>query len=463
MDRLSTDEQALVSRLQSMLASRREYDRRNERYYLGLQRLAVLGLAVPPELDGFETVVNWPRVTVDELERRLDLRAFVMPGSEEADPMLLDGWAYNDLQAQAPLLHRDALIYGRSYASISTNPNDADHPLVTPELPSQIVVDHDPATRTIRAALRLYRALDGLTTVTYGTLYMPGYTVWFQTSGGQWEVTDRDEHGLGHVPIVEFINRRRVGHWWGESEMADVIPITDAAARAMTDVQLATETIAVPKRYVLGVSKGDFVDEKGEQIPVWEAYMSSFITTQNTDAKIGQLDGAQLSNFTGLIDFYGRMVASVTGLPIRYFGQASGTAPTAEGAIRADESRLVKNAERKQDQFGVSWATAMAFYYRLASGEWPDGRISSLWFDAGTPTFSQKADALQKLAGGTPILSREGAWDELGWSEARKARERTYFEQQDSQPLAYGAQAALQLAQVPDDRTDDSAQSSPAA
>lgn len=26
------------------------------------------------------------------------------------------------------------------------------------------------------------------------------------------------------------------------------------------------------------------------------------------------------------------------------------------------------------------------------------------------------------------IVSREGAWDELGWSEARKAKERAYFD-----------------------------------
>jgi len=30
------------------------------------------------------------------------------------------------------------------------------------------------------------------------------------------------------------------------------------------------------------------------------------------------------------------------------------------------------------------------------------------------------------------ILSREGAWDELGWSEARKSRERGYFEREAS-------------------------------
>jgi hypothetical protein len=46
----------------------------------------------------------------------------------------------------------------------------------------------------------------------------------------------------------------------GVSEMFDVIPIADSAARALTNAQLAQETVAVPQKYVLGMSKGDFVD-----------------------------------------------------------------------------------------------------------------------------------------------------------------------------------------------------------
>jgi len=34
------------------------------------------------------------------------------------------------------------------------------------------------------------------------------------------------------------------------------------------------------------------------------------------------------------------------------------------------------------------------------------------------------------------IVSREGVWDELGWSEARKDRERRYFENEALDPIA---------------------------
>ena len=39
------------------------------------------------------------------------------------------------------------------------------------------------------------------------------------------------------------------------------------------------------------------------------------------------------------------------------------------------------------------------------------------------------------MSGTVPVLSREGAWDELGWSEERKQREREYFAAQHTDPL----------------------------
>ncbi|MGJ8488632.1 hypothetical protein ACSFB5_12135, partial [Glaesserella parasuis] len=43
-----------------------------------------------------------------------------------------------------------------------------------------------------------------------------------------------------------------------------------------------------------------------------------------------------------------------------------------------------------------------------------------------TPTVAQRMDAVVK-AKQSGIVSREGAWDELGWSPARKRREEGYF------------------------------------
>jgi hypothetical protein len=210
--------------------------------------------------------------------------------------------------------------------------------------------------------------------------------------------------------------------------MKDVIPLVDAAARSLTNLQIAGETHSVPQKWVVSASKGDFVDGAGQPIPAWESYYSAIWATGNKDAKMGQFAASDLKNFHDTVNHYANLVASVTGLPTRYLGQNS-VNPAAEGAIRADESRLILNAERKQASFGDGWGWVMALYERFRTGEWPEGnRIATEWYDAGTPTKAQTGDYLSKLyAGGQGVLSREGVWDEMDWSEARKDREREYF------------------------------------
>jgi hypothetical protein len=81
----------------------------------------------------------------------------------------------------------------------------------------------------------------------------------------------------------------------------------------------------------------------------------------------------------------------------------------------------------------VGWVGGLAL--RFARGEWVEGnRVQVDWFDPSTPTVSQREDALAKRRA-AGVLSREGYWDELGWSEARKAKERAYFAAEAVDPL----------------------------
>ena len=146
--------------------------------------------------------------------------------------------------------------------------------------------------------------------------------------------------------------------------------------------------------------------------------------------KAGQFPSADLSNFHDTVELYGKLAASLTGFPARYFGLNT-TNPPAEGAIRAEESQLVKTTERKNSEAGATLGAALAFAGKIATGKSVHpGLVNLRWHDPATPTFSQRADALQKLAGGIPIISREGAWDELGWDDARKKQEQHYFDEQ---------------------------------
>lgn len=424
---LSAEQDALIKNLNNQLDGSSRDDERLGKYYEGSQVLEHIGLAVPPELRKFETVINWSRVTVDSVAQRLKVKDFILPGESTSSAALREDWDANNLDSESDLLHNDTLLYGRGFVCVGSNAEDPQHPLITVESPREMTAVVDPRSRRISAAARFYGATADDPTPKYSTLYEPNSTVWLEKQSGSWVEVDRDNHNLGRVPIVMFLNRRRTGNWSGVSEMKDVMPLVDSAARAITNLQIALETHAVPQKWVLGMSKGDFVDANGNPIPAWQSYYSAIWANQKETAKVGQFSASDLKNFHDTINHYAQMVASVTGLPTRYLGQTS-VNPAAEGAIRADESRLVLNVEGKASNFGDGWAWVMGIAERFRTGSWPlTNQIKTEWYDAGTPTFAQKADALTKLyANGQGVIARESVQDEMGWSQAKKDRDREY-------------------------------------
>lgn len=435
---LSDDEKVLFDRLSGTLGNYQTEYRRLDAYYEGLQRLEQLGLAVPPELERFVTTVNWPRIAADSVEQRCDVEGFRLPGAEEVDDDLWGLWQANDLDEESQQAHLDALIHGRSYVCVGTRAEDepdAGVPLNTVESPQELTHEIDPRTRRLTAALRKTKSTDG-TMVEYATLYLPDETVWLERTGVSrgWVEVDRDPHQLGVVPVVPLLNRSRTKKRYGVSEMADVLRLTDAACRALTDAQVATEVLAVPQRYVLGATPKDFVDQNGEPLTAWETYFGAVWALASSDSKVGQFSAADLTNFERIVNHYANLVSGVSGLPTRFFGQYT-TNPPSEGSIVADESRLIMNAYRKHRTWGGSWERVMRINRRLIDGDWNPNlaRMETMWRNPETPTKAQQADAVVKLASATvdgrPIMPLEMAREELGWSKTKRDRARLMDEQ----------------------------------
>jgi hypothetical protein len=175
----------------------------------------------------------------------------------------------------------------------------------------------------------------------------------------------------------------------------------------------------------------------GNPIPQFEAYFDAIHTITDAAGKVGQLTAADLKNFETSLNIYGTQASVATGFPLRKFGISAVNPPT-EGSIRAEETDLVRSVEAQNEEVGMSvgWGRAGAAVRlgRVLEGN----QVRVDWFDPATPTISQREDALakRKAAG---VLSREGYWDELGWSEARKAKERAYFEAEADGPADAGA------------------------
>jgi hypothetical protein len=298
---------------------------------------------------------------VDEPVLRQHVRGFYRAGdSTKEDADLRAAWEANNLASESTVVHTDEKIFGRTFVSVGANPDSKDRPIISAEDPRQIGVEIDTRARRITAGLRLYRDEKDRGR-TRGTLYLPDSTTHIVRSRTGWVIDEeygRDEHGLGVVPLVGFIHCRRTGNVAGRSEMSDVIKMTEDVARLFSNMMTTADALATPGRWAAGVKKEDFVDRDGKPLPTWEAYITAIKATSNSDAKFGQFEAAQLSNFFETVNNVFAWCAAVLGLPTRYAGQQT-VNPAAEGAIRADESRLIGRVERMNRFDGDSWSWVM--------------------------------------------------------------------------------------------------------
>lgn len=440
----------VLGKLEDQLRLRQPYlTELNERIE-GVNKLRQLGVAIPEELKSFTVVLNWARVVVDAIEHRLDVSGFRMPGAEAADTSLWEVWQYNNMDERQGFVHTDALALGTSFACVGTNEVDRDAPLITVESPLEMTVRRDPRTHRVTEAARFYDA-DESGTAQRATLYLPDVTRWVKRERGVWvDEFEPDDHGMGVVPVVPFVNRHRTTRLRGSvlegaSEMADVIPIADSASRAITNTQLLQETLVAPARGVLGATKSDFIGSDGKILSAWETYFGAVWALANKDAKTFQFDAADMKNIETIVNMYARLASGVSHLPVEYFGLTTNNPPSAEG-YRAGETRLVKAAERKQTAFGNSWEAVMRLVIRVRDGAWSDDarRMEALWRDAGTPTLSQVADAVSKyFAAG--LVDWETAQEDIGRSPEMIRRMKERRERESAEALSFGVQQASEV------------------
>ncbi|WP_134663986.1 phage portal protein [Amycolatopsis sp. CFH S0078] len=407
--------------------------RRLLEYYEGQQRLSYMHPELMDTLDERvrQVVINWPRLVVDALEERIDLQGFRLGGQPKLDRDLDHVAQYNDLDAGYQQAHVTAMVMKRAYAIVGANPRaaDAKYPLVTIESPLEVHVELDPATRQVIAAIKRWYDTTPDGEIRYFiTLYLPDYTVTFvvsRDSGGYIEVS-RDDHGLGEVLVVPIVNRPQLWAPLGTSELADVIPLSDAACKIATDMMISAEFHAMPRRWALGFDEDDFRDPDGKKVSVWQTIAGKIWSTSKTKkddgVEVGQFTEADLQNFHNTLRALAVQVSTVSGLSLHNLGYSSDNPASADG-IRAAESRHVKRAERRIKGFETAWERIMRLVMLVRDGFVPDAArwMETAWADAATPTFAQKSDAVVKLYQADKLVPRRMARRTLGYTQTQIA------------------------------------------
>ena len=455
----------MVSTLDSLaleLSAARAELEKYDRYYRGVQPLSYMHPELLRELEGRirPLVINWPRLVVSSIEERQDVEGFRTDG--ETDAQAWDWWQANDMDVQSHLAHVDALAMSRAYVIVGSHPDDDTMPLYTVESPLQVWAKRDPATRQVSSAIKVWTDSDN----EYRTLYLPNRTEHYVADGQSWGEPDQvDDHGMGVVPVVPIVANGRTLVPDGRSELADVVPVSDAACKIATDMMISAEFHAIPRIVTIGLTDEDFKDPKGRPVSKWKKIAGRIWSSQAPvgEADVKQLPEADLRNFHETINALAKIAASLSGLPPHYFGWSDANPVSAEGNRAADTS-LIKRTARRNREFGLGWEQVTRLGYRVVTGEFPAGgaRMETVWADPGTPTVAQTVDALAKLVGiGIPAPFLFDRIPDVSTAQADRWRdelEKMARREASLQAQAFGvATDAQQGADVSDDNADDDA------
>ncbi len=404
--------------------------RAHQLYYDGGQPLAFLSPADAESLKGrlLRLPVNYCRHAVDLLADRLIVEGFATGSGTPRDLDLWRAWRRAGMVEGSDQAHRSALVFGRCPVSVWSDPAGGSR--VRVEDPRQTIVGYDPASGMRTAALKRWQA-GGFG---WAVLYGPDVVRRLQTAGEVpagaelpaegWIVVETLNNPLGRVPVVDVVNRPRVGNPAGTSELADIEPAVDALTKVMTDAMVSAEYGARPRRFTLGVEISEdaagnpvnpFVDGPGR---VWQ------LEGDRTTATVGQLDPMGLGPYVDLAALLTHQIAALASLPPHLAGIRQDQPSSAE-ALRASEAGLAGRARTRQRAFGGPWCEVV----RLAA-EATDGKprpdlddLEVLWTDPETSSPAQAADAASKLVQ-SGILSVDGALDALGYSPEQREAER---------------------------------------
>lgn len=455
---LGLEDSALLAQLENKVGTYKQINHLLKAYYEGNLWLNKIGFSVPPKMKEFQTVVGWPAIIVDVIEERLkwkgwfDLSILENEPEEqeidldpEADPLedvpapapidratqkfFDDVYLDNALDSEAPMVHLDSLIYGCGFASVGTrDPDDLDKetPLVTTESTELTTGIYDPQRRRLTAGV-IFRADDD-GNIVRAALLKPDQTIYLRRLGvgGRWVVDHKDEHDLGRVLLVPFINRPMGSRRTGRSEITRPIRgYTDIGVRTILGMETNREFFSAPQRYVLGATEDDFRDEAGNKIPGWQSVIGRLWGIgRNEDGElpeVGQWDPAPSRPYLEQIQGLSQLVAADGAVPQTYLGFMSDN-PASADSIRALESRLIKRSERRITSFGASWGEVGRLCWMIKNGSNDMPRLDTDWGNPATPTMQADADWAIKLIG-VKVLSPNStiARNRLGFSKSEQA------------------------------------------
>lgn len=406
-----------LDRVQPVIAGR-------DRRYRGEQPLRFTTVPVEGEYKQF--AVNIYRAAVNAVAERMRVKKIRV----EVDGVDLSEDVYSiwdmlgmDMKLQSTIA--DVLAVGSAYLIVWMKNGQ---PVITVESAEHVTTMSDPVDGTITEAVKRWYEYDadGIEVSERVVHYGPFWVVTYHRgANGQLVEDSRVQNPLGVVPVVPLINAERIGDECGHSVIDDLSNLVDALSKTLSDMLIASELVARPKRYATGVSLEESLDagfsaddpvvDEFEHTPVQVPFADGedLFITESEAAKFGQLPGADLAGYKTTVDLLLQQIMTVSGLPAHMVGITTAN-PSSADAIRAAEASLTARAESR----GLALALGIENALKLVAAFYTDVPVDRIgtwieWRDFGSKSQAQEADAITKLHS-LGIMTTDEAREALG-------------------------------------------------
>lgn len=399
-------------RLLATLANRRPAVDRLYRYYRGDHPLPWAPAEVSDAYRSFLTMAraNWCRLVVKAPSERLrPVGVRFSDGDATGDTDVWQRlWQGNRLDAESRMVHDAALIARRGYVLVW--PSDGEVPSITPEHPSQVVVEFAPGNRRQRlAGLKTFD--DPVTGMRYVTLWLPDgvyqwcastssalatHTAWAGWYDPEQNIEPEAANPLGVVPLIEFVaDPALVGEPMSELD-GGVTDIQDRINKTLLDRLVTANFSSFPQKWATGLEI-PLDPETQEPVEPFRNAVDRIFYNEDPAGAFGTFEASDLAPYIASVESDIQHLAAITRTPPHYLLGQSGAFPSGE-SLKATETGLVAKVLERRDSFTESWEDVLRLALAAAGDDRSgDMAMSVLWRDPESRTQAEVMDAATKM------------------------------------------------------------------
>lgn len=346
--------------------------------------------------------VNMLRLVVTVVAQNLYVDGYRPTGVAE-NASSWESWQANRMDARQHGIHRAALKYGISYATVL--PGEPT-PVITPMSPRRMTAFYsDPVNDewplfAVEVTSEKAKGEDGrLVARRLVRLYDDTSTYRFSgdAEGRRLEAGRVDDHEMGVCPVVRYLNEIDLDE--GEAVAGEVEPLIhlqDQINSTTFNLLMAQQYAAFRQRWVTGMAPE--LDSEGRPIEPFRAGVDRLFMAVDSDTKFGEFGETSLEGYLKSREESIREMATISQTPPYYLlGQMANL--SAESLVAARDG-LDRKVEERKSSFGESHEQILRLA-GLASGNkgaWQDEAAQVVWRDTSSRALAATVDALGKLS-----------------------------------------------------------------